>query len=325
MNIHYLYPLKDFEIEFYEKAFGDGVHFSHGSEALGSDETTLLIGGRPSDAELTKFPNAKTIFIPYAGVPAELRELFKDDESYQIYNLHHNALNTAEFGVTMMMSVMKQVVPFHLALMKNDWGPRYAPSTGTQVISGKRVLLLGWGHISKEAARMCEGLGMHVSALNRSSENAWMDGTVKVDSIQKLDDYLPEADVLFLALPLTKETENLIDARRFGLMKSSAIVVNIARGPILKEKDFFEALENGVIAGAGIDVWYEYPKNKAAAGETAPSAFDFGKLDNVVMSPHRGANAEDYRGFTNDEIVQFVLKFAENALDAEPVDLTKGY
>ena len=324
MKIHFLKSLKPDEIDFFERSFEENVVFSFGKEAEASDETALLIGGSPRQEDLNKFPNAKTVFVPWAGVPVELREILADQDGYQVYNLHHNARNTAEFGVTMMVSVMKQVIPYHLALQKNDWEPRYN-TCGTQVLAGKEVLMLGWGHIAKHAARMCEGLGMHVTALNRSSKGLWMDETVKVDSIACLDAYLPMADVVFLALPLTSETEGLIDARRLGLMKKTAYLVTVARGPVVVEKDFYEALRDGVIAGAGIDVWYQYPKGKDSAHQTAPSAYPFGELQNVVLSPHRGGMAEDYDGFTNDETVRFVHKFASGQLDEDAVDLSLGY
>lgn len=324
MKIHFLKSLKSDEIDFFKRSFDESIDFSFGKDAEGNADTQLLIGGSPKQEDLEKFPNAKTVFVPWAGVPVELREILAGLDDYQVFNLHHNARNTAEFGVTLMVSVMKQVIPYHLALQKNDWEPRYN-TCGTQVLAGKEVLMLGWGHIAKHAARMCEGLGMNVTALNRSSEGIWMDGSVKVDSIACLDAYLPTADVVFLALPLTSETEGLIDARRFELMKKTAYLVTVARGPVVKEKDFYEALRDGVIAGAGIDVWYQYPKNKESAHQTAPSDFPFGELQNVVLSPHRGGMAEDYDGFTNEETVNFVHKFASGKLDEDAVDLSLGY
>jgi phosphoglycerate dehydrogenase-like enzyme len=95
---------------------------------------------------------------------------------------------------------------------------------------------------------------------------------------------LPECDFVVLAAALGPETEGLFDARRLGCMKRSAFLVNIARGAIVDEEALYRALCDRTIAGAALDVWWQYPN--AAAPERRPSRFPFHELPNVIMTPH---------------------------------------
>jgi phosphoglycerate dehydrogenase-like enzyme len=103
-----------------------------------------------------------------------------------------------------------------------------------------------------------------------------------------LDDLLARSDAVVLCLPLTGETRGLIDAQRLSLMRRRAVLVNVGRGALVDEEALYEALSGGTIAGAGIDVWYNYPQSPDARASTRPSTMPFEGLPNVVMSPHRG-------------------------------------
>ena len=99
-----------------------------------------------------------------------------------------------------------------------------------------------------------------------------------------LDTLLAQADFVLLALPLDGSTAGLIGDARIALMKSTAVIINVARGALIDERALYEACRDRRIGGAVIDTWYRYP----AAGETraAPSALPFHELDNVIMTPH---------------------------------------
>ena len=86
-----------------------------------------------------------------------------------------------------------------------------------------------------------------------------------------------------MAIPLTPETEGLIDAHALEAMKSTAFLINVARGAIIDEKALYQALKEGQIAGAAIDTWYQYPGSDA---KRMPASLPFHMLDNVIMTPH---------------------------------------
>jgi phosphoglycerate dehydrogenase-like enzyme len=106
-----------------------------------------------------------------------------------------------------------------------------------------------------------------------------------------LNDLLAEADILVIALPLTRRTRGLIDAKAIGGMKPGSFLVNISRGEVVDEAALYEALAGKRLGGAAIDTWYRYPT--AESPEVLPSQrFPFEKLDNLVMSPHRAGFSE---------------------------------
>src|SRR5262249_38509684 len=90
-------------------------------------------------------------------------------------------------------------------------------------------------------------------------------------------------DYLAITLSLAAETRGLIDARRLGLMKASAYLINVARAEIVDEQALYDALAKGRLAGAALDVWYRYPES---AGSMAPATAPFHELSNVIMTPH---------------------------------------
>ena len=87
---------------------------------------------------------------------------------------------------------------------------------------------------------------------------------------------------------MNETTLNLITKKEIALMKQSCVIVNVARGPIINEKDLYNALKNGLLGGAIIDTWYKYPERKNK-NYFKPSNFNFGSLRNVVMTPHLSA------------------------------------
>ena len=98
-------------------------------------------------------------------------------------------------------------------------------------------------------------------------------------------------DYLIIACPLTKSTKNIVNSNIFKLMKKEAVIVNIARGGIINEKDLYFALKDRLIGGAIIDTWFKYPQNKQQNG-FKPSTFSFNRMKNVIMSPHISAWSE---------------------------------
>src|SRR5690606_18225691 len=103
-------------------------------------------------------------------------------------------------------------------------------------------------------------------------------------ALDRLDDFLAECDFVVVCIALVPQTQGLINAARLASMKSSAVLVNVARGPVVVEQDLHQALTAGTIAGAVIDVWWQYPD--AADPHRRGSRFPFHELDNVFMTPH---------------------------------------
>jgi len=144
-------------------------------------------------------------------------------------------------------------------------------------LGGKMLLVVGLGQIGGRIAELAKAFDMHVVGLRRDPAAAHAMGEFKP--------LLPEADFVALACPLTKETENLVDAEALARMKPSAYLVNVARGRVVDEAALVEALAARRMAGAGIDVTVEEP--------LAPSSPLWG-MEHVLLTPHTAGETRRY-------------------------------
>jgi phosphoglycerate dehydrogenase-like enzyme len=151
-------------------------------------------------------------------------------------------------------------------------------------LGGKTLLVVGLGDIGGRLARLAKAFDMRVIGLRRdpAAGRGTADAVHRMDELKSL---LPEADFVSLTCPLTKETEHLIDAEAFGRMKSSARLVNVARGRVVDEPALIEALDARRIAGAAIDVTAEEP--------LAPSSPLWG-MAQVLITPHTAGETRRY-------------------------------
>jgi len=127
-------------------------------------------------------------------------------------------------------------------------------------------------------------------------------GLMFVGGPERLDELLGLSDYLAITLSLSPDTRGLIDARRLALMKPSAYLINVARGEIIDEQPLYDALAEGRLAGAALDVWYRYP---TTAGRTSPATAPFHTLSNVIMTPH-------VSGYTDGTLEARASAIAEN-------------
>ena len=162
-------------------------------------------------------------------------------------------------------------------------------------IGGKTLGLIGIGNIGKEVARRATALGMTVLAYDPYVKEA---EDVKLTS---LDDLLARADYISLHLPKTKESAGMIGKAQFEKLKAGVRIVNCARGGIVDEAALYEALTGGKVAGAALDVY----------GEEPPTDWKLAKLDNVICSPHIGAQTKEAQGRVAAEVADKLIEFAK--------------
>ena len=174
-------------------------------------------------------------------------------------------------------------------------------------IRGKSLGIIGFGRVGREVARRAAAFGCRIVAVNRSPQEPG-DGVERVYPLGELDQVLPHCDIVALCTALGPETENLIDARRLGLMKRSALLVNIARGAVIDEDAVYAALRDGTIGGAALDVWWQYPN--AAEPERRGSRHPFEDLPNVIMTPHNSGWTDGMNARRWGEIADNLNRFA---------------
>ncbi|MCP5098222.1 MAG: D-2-hydroxyacid dehydrogenase [Chloroflexi bacterium] len=142
-------------------------------------------------------------------------------------------------------------------------------------LQGQTVLILGLGRIGKQVAQLCHAFGMHVIGSKRRMET--VTAVNELFPIQHLNTYLPQADYIVIALPLTSETENVLDKTSFQAMKSTTYLINVGRGKVVDEAAMIDALQTDQIAGAYLDALSEEP---------LPAENPLWELENVFLVPH---------------------------------------
>ncbi len=219
-----------------------------------------------------------------------------------------------EHAVALMMALARALPQHARAMPAGDWDQSLAESDSMMSLGGKTILIAGLGGIGTAVARRADGLRMRIVATRNSSRS----GPPFVDYVGLSDELLElaaSADVVVNALPLTPETTNLFDREFFDTVKRGALFINVARGGSVVTAELVAALEDGRIAGAGLDV---------TEPEPLPPDHPLWQMDNVIITPHVAS--------TGNERDNFPVVFEENvrrfiAGDAllNVVDPEKGY
>ncbi len=321
--VHFTNPLSADESSHLRPALSPDIILSEGPDLLA--QTDILISGRPTHAQLAAAPGLRALIIPWAGLPDEARDLMRDFPGITVHNLHHNAAPVAELAVALLLAASKFVLRYDRALRANDWRIRYERSTPTVLLEGRTALILGYGAIGRRVAGICRALGMTTLATRRNLAAPTADGETEVYPAGSLRELLPRAAAVIICLPHTPETDGLLGAAELALLPTGAVLVNIGRGPIVDEKALYEALRDGHLSAAGLDVWYSYPPDAAARADWPPSAYPFHELDNVVMSPHRGGAADETPRLRMAALAEMLNAAAGGGKMGNVVDVGVGY
>jgi phosphoglycerate dehydrogenase-like enzyme len=184
-----------------------------------------------------------------------------------------NAVPIAQYVLAMMLRHAKNIPAWEAAQRERAWR-----RVESDELTGRTVALIGTGSIGREVARLSHAFGMRVLGMRRRPEPiAAVDQLFPPEALHAL---LSEADYVVVAVPLTPATAGLIDAAAFAAMKPSAYLINVARGPIVVEAALIDALAEGRIAGAALDVFDEEP---------LPPESPLWSMENVIVTPHNSA------------------------------------
>lgn len=200
--------------------------------------------------------------------------------------------------------------------VKNQQAKKWNHAGMNQEMHEKTVGIIGVGSIGKEVAKIAKAFGMTVLGLRHSGKpEQYVD---EMFTASQLDSLLPKCDYVVVTLPLTKETHHLFGTEQFNTMKSSAFFINIGRGEIVIEEELIAALQEGKIAGAGLDVFKKEPLN-----EDSP----LWEMENVIITPHTSGSTEHYNNRVIEDILIPNLKdyVSQNEPSINLVDFSKGY
>ena len=181
-------------------------------------------------------------------------------------------------------------------------------------LAGQTLLIIGLGNIGKRIAVKAKGLGMRVIGIrNRPQKPEEID---ELFSMMQLKEALGKADFVALHVPLTEDTHHLIDAEALKAMQSGAFLINAARGPVVDEAALVEALREGDIAGAYLDVFEEEP---------LPAESPLWDLENVLVSPHAADTVIDWEERFARFFADNLERWLKGAIPANVVDPAQGY
>ncbi|HEY4214357.1 MAG TPA: D-glycerate dehydrogenase [Steroidobacteraceae bacterium] len=187
---------------------------------------------------------------------------------------------TADIAMTLMLMAARGAGQGEREIRSGTW-PGWGPMRNLGLdVTGKTLGLIGFGRIGQSTARKAHhGFGMRVLYYARRRADADIEAQTAATFYDSLDKLVAESDFISLHCPGGAANRHLIDARRLGLMKKTAFVINTARGEVVDEKALVVALRNGTIAGAGLDVYEQEPKVTE----------ELLSLENVVLLPHLGS------------------------------------
>ncbi|MEY3662930.1 MAG: hypothetical protein RI919_446 [Actinomycetota bacterium] len=253
---------------------------------------------------LSKNPQLTWVQLPFAGVDAFV-DILDAPPTFTCAKGSYSQ-PVAEHALALMLALGRTIPE---RVRATSWGEKFAVS-----LYESKVLIVGGGGITAELLRLLAPFACPVTVVRNSGEP--MPGASLTIGLEELDDHLPDADFVVVAAALTPQTEGLFDAHRFALMKPTAYLVNIARGKHVVTRDLIEALTNGQIAAAALDV---------TDPEPLPDGHPLWNLSNCLITPHTADTPAQVTRMLADRILVNVKAFCTGGEMVGLVDKKLGY
>lgn len=257
--------------------------------------------------------NIKWIQFVFAGVDRLIDAGVMDTESVRWANAAGvYGKPVAEIAMSLLLAQLHQ---HKTATLAGSFSVRWEiDARQGWLFADQTVAIIGAGGIAQELIPMLRPFGVKVVAVNRSGRN--VEGADETYPIAEADQVWRAADAFVLLMPLTEETEGMVDAEVLAKMKSSAVVVNVGRGPLINTDDLVDALRNGQIAGAAMDV---------TDPEPLPENHPLWAMDNCLITPHIAATGRMAQQLIAPQIIANAAAFAAGERMPTEVDVTAGY
>lgn len=246
----------------------------HEYVALEDNPDLVLFGGGPKDFPDELPDSVKVVQIQYAGIEGLL-------EAGILAEHAANGVRFANAGGLYDDTVAESTLALLLAVehrmkaVDREWNNTQLFKEKEYLFDNKKLALIGAGGIGKTLIRFLEPFGMEITAVNRSGNP--VDGADRTVAMKDADEVWADHDYFVLLTPLTEETRHMVNTDRIEQMKDTAVVVNVGRGPLIDTEALTDALVNGKLRGAGLDV---------TEPEPLPADHKLWDLDNCVITPH---------------------------------------
>jgi phosphoglycerate dehydrogenase-like enzyme len=280
-------------------------------EALKQVEILVTYGEDLTPDVIKKMPKLKWIQVLSAGL-----ELMPFEDLIERRILVTNAkgihrIPMAEYTMSMILQLTRKHYSFYEKQKEGIWDR----SLRVDEVYGKTLGILGLGAIGSEIAKRAQAFGMRVLGLRRSEGEtpAYVDELISFQEKEKL---FRESDYVVVLLPLTKQTANFVGNEELQMMKSSAYLINIARGQVVNEEALLQALREEKITGAVLDVFSEEP---------LPADHPFWQTERLILTPHVSGRSPYYMQRAIDIFRENLNKYPQDEDMINVIQLQQGY
>ncbi len=286
----------------------------HADESVDEVEVLLRgwsLGGDPLDRLVGRAPKMRWIHSVSVGVESLLTPCVRLRGLTVTNGRGVFDRPIAEYVLTMMLAICRRLPGLLELQRERTWQPLEARELGQLTIG-----LLGLGGIGSEVARLVRPFGARVVAIRRHPESAPIEGVEVLGGLEALSPLLSVSDLVVLALPLTAETEVLINDESLAAAKPGAWLINVARGGLVDERALLIALRSGPLGGAVLDTFHDEP-----LAETSP----FYRLANCIVTPHTSWSSAQALDRTMDVFCDNLRRYCAGEPLKHVVDPALGY
>lgn len=272
MYILNLLPVNEAEKNEFEAIAPEAVHVYAGRRTVTREqlEAATVILGWPRAEEMKYARSLQWFQSMWAGTE-EYEGMLPQGVCFT-NSAGSNSRSVAEHMLASLLAVCRRLPTYRDSQKAHRWEDEGAMKT----LLGATVLVLGAGHIGSEFAQMCRGLGAHTVGLKRTVRGE-VPGFDQVGTMEELEGWLPQADVVAMALPHTPETAGLMNGQRLEQMKDDAILINAGRGSVLDQQALAKVMKQGKLWGAALDV---------TDPEPLPQDSPLWDIPNLLITPH---------------------------------------
>ena len=272
------YSPPDYEVVVLDKSSTEEQRINEVRDA----DFLLCYGQDPSDEVIKSLEKCRLVQLLAAGYDRMNLDLLAELEIPCANNGGANSWAVADQAVLLMLAIYKQLLASDNSTREGRWAE---PITGqnTFEMADKKVGILGIGNIGRQVARRVQGFDAKVQYFDLYPLDERTAEELNVTYVS-LDELFSTSDIISCHTPLTNDTKHIVNANTLSLMKPTAILINTSRGPVVDEEALISALQSGVIAAAGLDVFEKEP-----VSPDNPLL----KMDNVVATPHMAGTTWD--------------------------------
>jgi lactate dehydrogenase-like 2-hydroxyacid dehydrogenase len=286
------------------------------------EEVDGVIGGFLTEEEIDIAKNLKIIFVPFSGVNTLPSKKILE-RNIVVANSKGNGKVVAERAIGLTLSLLGKIPHFHNDMKQGVWhgfSVGEKPHQSWESIIDKKVTILGTGSIGRSLAKYLKAFDCEITGYKNIFNGE------KIENFDVLttdfDNAIETSEIVYIALPLTNNTRDLINKNNITNFKNKYIV-NVGRGPIINEEALYLGIKNGILKGAAIDVWYDYPTKEEMY--KLPSKYPIHLYENVILSPHVAGFNEKAVQYSIDWCIDNVKNYVKNGEPKNKVNMKLKY